>query len=76
MCDVFVALVSDRSYRKAFSEKVAVELMIEEARHFDMKVFLAFLEVIHSDGYVKVKRLMCGDIADVAESYYKDNIDM
>ena len=76
VCDVFVALVSDRSYRKAFSEKVAIELMIEEERHFDMKVFLAFLEVIHSDGYANVKRLMRGDIAAEAESYYKDNIDM
>ncbi len=76
VCDVFAALVSDRSYRKAFAEDVAIELMIEEERHFDMKVFLAFLEVIHSDDYIRVKRLMHGDIAACAVSYYKDNIDM
>ncbi len=76
VCDVFAALVSDRSYRKAFSENVAIELMIEEERHFDMKVFLAFLEVIHSDDYNRVRRLMHGDIAACVVSYYQDNIDM
>lgn len=47
--DVFAALTSDRSYRKAFDTKAAVELMIDEVKNFDMKVFLAFLNVIHAD---------------------------
>ncbi|MCR4716446.1 MAG: HD domain-containing protein [Lachnospiraceae bacterium] len=47
--DVFSALISDRSYREAFDIDSAVELMIDEARHFDMKVFLAFQRVVQSN---------------------------
>jgi putative nucleotidyltransferase with HDIG domain len=51
VCDVFAALVSDRRYRKAYDIDTAIELMIEEVKNFDMKVFLAFLEVVHSDEF-------------------------
>ncbi len=47
--DVFSALISDRSYREAFDIDSAVELMIDEVRHFDMKVFLAFQRVVQSN---------------------------
>jgi len=47
VCDVYAALTSDRPYRKAFDEDTAVELMIDEVKNFDMKVFLAFQQVIH-----------------------------
>ena len=47
VCDVFCALTSDRPYRKAFDRNTAIELMIDEVKNFDMKVFLAFLRVIH-----------------------------
>jgi HD-GYP domain-containing protein (c-di-GMP phosphodiesterase class II) len=46
---VFSALISDRSYREAFDIDSAVELMIDEVRHFDMRVFLAFQRVIQSN---------------------------
>lgn len=49
VCDVFVALTSDRPYRKAFDSKTAVELLIEEVRHFDMKIFLTFQSIIHDE---------------------------
>ena len=49
VCDVFVALTSDRPYRKAFDSKTAVELLIEEVRHFDMKVFLPFQSIVHEE---------------------------
>ena len=49
VCDVFAALTSDRPYRRSFDMDTAVELMIEEAKNFDMKIFLAFLRVIHED---------------------------
>lgn len=49
VCDVFAALTSDRPYRKAFDSQTAVELLIEEVRHFDMKVFLAFQSIIHKE---------------------------
>lgn len=49
VCDVFTALTSDRPYRKAFDVQTAVELMIDEVKNFDMKVFLAFQQVIHEE---------------------------
>ena len=47
--DMFVTLVSDRPYRKAFDSQVAVELLIEEVQHFDMKIFLTFQSIIHEE---------------------------
>ena len=49
VCDVFAALTSDRPYRKAFDNETAVELLIEEVRHFDMKVFLPFQSIVHDE---------------------------
>ena len=49
VCDVFSALISDRPYRKAFDSATAMELMIEEIKNFDIKVFLAFQRIIHRD---------------------------
>ena len=46
--DVFVALISDRAYRKAFEPKIALLMVIDEVRHFDMKVFLAFQRIINT----------------------------
>ncbi|MDY3918084.1 MAG: HD domain-containing phosphohydrolase [Candidatus Limivivens sp.] len=54
VCDTFAALISDRPYRKAFDIDTAVELMIEEAKNFDMLIFLAFLRVIHEDGFDEI----------------------
>lgn len=47
--DTFVALISERPYRKAFTREVAMQIMIDQVKDFDMEVFLAFLEIIHSD---------------------------
>lgn len=47
VCDVFAALISDRSYRRAFDRETAVELMIDEVKNFDMEIFLAFMKIIH-----------------------------
>lgn len=54
VCDVFAALTADRPYRKAFDEKTAIELMIDEIKNFDIKVFLAFQRVVHEDKYKNV----------------------
>ena len=50
VCDTFAALTADRPYRKHFSKEIAMELMIEDIKHFDMKVFLAFQRVVHEVG--------------------------
>lgn len=47
VCDVYCALSTDRSYRRAFDKKSVVDLMIDEVKNFDMEVFLAFQRVIH-----------------------------
>ena len=47
VCDVYVALSSDRPYRKAFDITTVIDLMIDEIKNFDMEVFLAFQRVIH-----------------------------
>lgn len=49
ICDVYAALISERPYRSAFDSDAAVEMMIDEVKHFDMKIFLAFLNVVHSE---------------------------
>lgn len=55
VCDVFAALISDRPYRKSFDKATAIELMIEEIKNFDIKVFLAFQRVIHRHDYQKME---------------------
>lgn len=47
VCDVYAALRTHRSYRKAFDRDTAIELMIDEVKNFDMQVFLAFQSVVH-----------------------------
>lgn len=61
VCDVFVALTSDRPYRKAFDSQTAVELLIEEVRHFDMKIFLPFQSIVHEE--IQARELR-GDIPE------------
>lgn len=56
ICDVYAALISERPYRAAFDGDTALELMIDEVKNFDMKIFLEFLNVVHSD---KIKEVMC-----------------
>lgn len=49
VADTFVALISDRPYRKAFTRETAMQIMIDQVKDFDMQIFLAFLEIIHSE---------------------------
>lgn len=46
--DVFIALTSDRAYRQGFDVETAVSMMCEENKNYDMKVFMAFLNVVNS----------------------------
>lgn len=54
VCDVFAALTADRSYRKAFDVDTAMKLMIEESKNYDIQVFLAFMNVVHSVDIAKL----------------------
>lgn len=48
-CDVFSALTSDRSYRRAFDRQTAMEIMIDEVGNYDMQIFLTFQRLLHSE---------------------------
>ncbi len=48
VCDVFAALTTRRSYRDAYPVKEAIEQMIGEAKNFDLKVFLALMDIVHT----------------------------
>jgi HD-GYP domain-containing protein (c-di-GMP phosphodiesterase class II) len=66
VCDVFAALTSDRPYRKAFDNATAVELLIEEVRHFDMKIFLPFQSIVHEEILEREKEKMAAEtVADM-----------
>ena len=54
ICDVFAALISDRPYRKGFDIETAMELLIEDNKAFDMKIFLEFIKVYHSEEFEQV----------------------
>lgn len=54
VCDVFAALISDRPYRRGFDVDTAMELMIEDVKTFDMRIFLEFMNVFHSDGFKEI----------------------
>ncbi|MBO5198869.1 MAG: HD domain-containing protein [Lachnospiraceae bacterium] len=57
-CDVFAALVSNRPYRASFDKDTAIKMMIEEVRHFDMKIFLAFLEMAYDEAFAEIEELI------------------
>lgn len=54
VCDVFAALISDRPYRKGFDMDKALELMIEDHKVFDMKIFLEFLKIYNSNAFKNI----------------------
>lgn len=47
--DEFVDLITDRPYRKAFDIDAAVDIMIEEIKNMDLRVFIAFQRLIHEE---------------------------
>lgn len=69
VCDVFAALTSNRTYRAAFDLDTAIQVMIDEVKNFDMRVFLAFQRVLHSDDF---EMLECSaDMEKVMEHFEK-----
>lgn len=70
VCDVFAALTTDRPYRKAFDVDMALELMIDEAKNYDIQVFLAFMNVVHSEELAAIL-----DTADLEEVLMKAVLD-
>lgn len=56
ICDVFAALVTERPYRTAFEMDTAIELMIDEVKNFDMKIFLGFLHMVHDEKFQRIRQ--------------------
>jgi HD-GYP domain-containing protein (c-di-GMP phosphodiesterase class II) len=56
ICDVFAALVTERPYRAAFEMDTAIELMIDEVKNFDMKIFLGFLRMVHDERFEQIRQ--------------------
>lgn len=48
VCDIFGALISNRDYRDGFDVETALDIIIDDVKNFDMKVFLAFQRVAFS----------------------------
>ena len=54
ICDEYAALISDRPYRKGYSADEAMKMMIENSSSYDMKLFLAFMNLVHTGGFGQV----------------------
>lgn len=50
ICDMFDALTSDRSYKRKLDYIEAIEVMINEIKNFDERIFDVFLESIKGKG--------------------------
>lgn len=61
VADEFAALISDRPYRKAFDIDTAVDIMIEEIKNLDMRVFIAFQRLIHEPETMAL--IQCSEIS-------------
>ena len=68
VCDVYAALTSERPYRPAFDKNTTMELMIDEVKNFDMKVFLAFMRVVHDDDFSQIEEYIDSVNSKVIES--------
>lgn len=56
VADEFAALISDRPYRKAFDIDTAVDILIEEIKNLDMRVFIEFQRMIHEEETLELIR--------------------
>lgn len=73
ICDVYCALTSDRPYRSAFTQEQAMELMAEEVKNFDLKMFLAFQRVIHRGSR---KAIELSDVDELIQEIIKEKTEM
>ena len=68
VCDVFAALTSNRPYRQSFDINTAVDMMIEESKDYDVRVFLAFMRVVHSEDLDKIMNVQ--DLEEIVNIHY------
>lgn len=54
VCDVFAALISDRPYRKGFDKETAIEMMIEDNKIYDLKLFMELMNLVNSPEFDEI----------------------
>ena len=54
--DEFAVLISERPYRKAFDIDTAVNILIEEIKNLDIRVFIEFQRMIHEEETFEIIR--------------------
>ncbi|MEG1699641.1 MAG: hypothetical protein RR271_08475, partial [Oscillospiraceae bacterium] len=70
VADVYDALTSKRSYRKAWTSSEAIEYMMGGAQtHFDYDVLQAFLRTVAAYPLGAIVKLSSGDMAVVIKNY-------
>lgn len=69
VADAYAALISDRPYRKAFDYETAVDILIDENKNFDMRVFIEFQRLIHEPDTLKMieSSNVCLDDLDISD---------
>lgn len=73
--DEFAALISERPYRKAFDIDTAVDIIIEEIKNMDMRVFLEFQRMIHEEStleLIKTSKIRLDNL-DIYDLFEEEN---
>ncbi len=76
VCDTYAALITNRPYRRAFDPDTAMELMREDVKYFDMKVFLAFLTVMQEEKNQKLITRIIQSESTLEDLAWEQNIEM
>lgn len=76
-CDVFAALISERPYRTAFDTNAAMEMLIEEVKNFDIRVFLAFQQIVNENDFYPIRLMeLRNDLNNIIKSLDTDFNDL
>ena len=68
ICDTYDALVTDRPYKKAYSQRVAVEIIMSMTNELDIDVMKSFFETVILYPVDSVVQLSNGETARVIEN--------
>lgn len=71
VADIYDALVTERSYKSAFSKRDAVEMIMAMTRDLDMKAMTSFLESVILYSVDSIVQLSNGEKAKVVENNLK-----
>lgn len=58
VCDTFVAFVSERPFRSAYSIDNALQIMSLEFSNYDLGLFMMLMDIVYSEEFEKVKQFI------------------